>query len=232
MSVIKKFCNGLSAISPKALGLAMGTCALLLGGCGSGTDADQNKQLYKQALATFKRDNQEPAQVTREQIAQVAASTTQPLILVNVEKNKTSALILEIGRNGAVQTFATSARQTISLQNGLARGTRGLGGDLMSVDLGQLPQLIARTSSGQTNREMRFLNGEDVTVRYAFSCSVTSTRVSSHPANYNVIESCSQTNGKVTFTNSYDVTRHGKVTASRQWFGPTQEYITLQHIRL
>lgn len=230
--MIKQIRTGLAMTAPKALILALGASAMTLAGCGSSTDANQNRQLFSQILGTVKGGKKAPAQVTPEQIAQVAANSTQPLILVNVEKNKSSALIVEIGRNGAVQTFATSARQTIALQNGMARGTRGLGGDLMSVDLGQLPSLIARHASGTTEKEMRFLNGEDITVRYKFTCSVSSSPESSKPVTYSVVEDCAQTNGKVTFTNTYTVSPGGHVTSSRQWFGPTQEYIRLQHIRL
>lgn len=230
--MIKQIRKGLAATSPKVMLLALGASAMTLAGCGSSSDANQNRQIVSQVIGTFKGGKKTAPQVTQEQIAQVVASTTQPLVFVNVEKNKSSALIIEIGRNGAVQTFGTSARQTIALQNGMARGTRGLGGDLMSVDLGQLPSLIARHASGATQREMRFLDGEDVTVRYQFNCSVSSSRVSSKPVSYNVVESCEQTNGKVRFTNTYSVSRQGNVTKSRQWFGPTLEYIALQHIRL
>ncbi|MDA7427667.1 YjbF family lipoprotein [Primorskyibacter aestuariivivens] len=232
MSVIKQVLGGKSIASPKALAAMLGTVAMVLTGCGSGTEADQNRKITKQVLGTLKGGGKSaPSQVTQEQVQQAVATSTQPLILVNLEKAKSSTLLVEIGRNGPVQAFATSARQTISLQNGMARGTRGLGGDLMSVDLGGLPQLIASKSGGTVQREIRVLDGEDATLRLGFSCSVTSTRSSHKPVLYQMTESCQQSGGSIQFTNSYTVNGAGTVLKSRQWFGPHLDYIAVQHLK-
>lgn len=233
MSVIKQVLGGGKSASPKALAvMLLGTVAISLSGCGSGTDADRNRQLLDQVLGTVKGGKSEAQKVTPDQIQKVAATSTAPVVLVSLEKADSSALLVEIGRNGPVQTFATSARQTISLQNGLARGSRGLAGDLMSVDLGGLAQLIAATSGGTVQREIRVLDGEDATLRLGFTCSVTATRSSHKPVLYEMTESCSQTDGTREFTNRYTVTAAGTVVKSRQWFGPHLEYIGIQHIKL
>ena len=230
--MIKQVPGGKAIASPKALAAMLGAVAMVLTGCGSGTDADQNRKITQQVLGTFKGGKSAPSQVTQEQIQQAVATSTQPLILVDLEKAKSRTMLVEIGRNGSVQAFATSARQTISLQNGMARGTRGLGGDLMSVDLGGLPHLIASKSSGTVQREIRVLDGEDATLRLGFVCSVTSTRSSHKPVLYEMSESCQQSGGSIQFTNSYTVNGAGTVLKSSQWIGPHLEYITIQHLKL
>lgn len=230
--MIKQIPGGTAIASPKALAAMLGAVAMLLTGCGSGTDADQNRRITKQVLGTFKGGKSAPPQLTEAQIQQAVATSTQPLILVDLEKAKSRTTLVEIGRNGPVQAFATSARQTISLQNGMARGTRGLGGDLMSVDLGGLPHLIASKSSGTVQREIRVLDGEDATLRLGFGCSVTSTRSSHKPVLYELTETCQQSGGSIRFTNSYTVNGAGTVVKSRQWFGPHLNYITIQHLKL
>lgn len=208
-------------------------CAMILQGCSSGDEGSE--------LNTYVRDfaaqrlsggsSAGPARVTEAQIRQAAAKIKQPLVLIDFPKTKSNALIVEIGRNGAVHTYATSARQTVSFQSGLARGSRGLGGDLMSSDLGELPRLIAQRRGGVIHREMRFLNGEDQTVRYHFSCEVTVGATSGSPRTTEMTEECTQINGLQSFTNSYAVNGNGRVLKSTQWFGPSLGDAVIRQIR-
>ena len=196
---------------------------MILQGCSSGGEGSElNKYVRDFATQRISGGSSDgPARVTPAQVQQVAAKVKQPLVLIDFPKIKSNALILEIGRNGPVQTYATSARQTVSLQNGLARGSRGLGGDLISSDLGELPRLIAQRRGGIIHREMRFLDGEDQTVRFHFSCDVTVGATSGTPRTTAMTEECTQINGLRSFTNSYAVDGNGRVLKSKQWFGPS-----------
>lgn len=208
-------------------------CAFLLSACSSGGEGSDVGALARdyaaQKLGGKKAAG--PQRITPQQIQQVAAQTKQPLVLIDFPAKQSNALIIEIGRNGPVQTYATSARQTVSLENGLARGSRGLGGDLMSADLGRLPQLIAQRRGGIIHRELRFLDGEDVTVRYHFSCKLEVGRTSGTPRTTAMTEDCTQINGLTNFINTYEVNGNGRVLKSKQWFGPTLGDAVIQQIR-
>lgn len=198
-------------------------CVATLSACSSGDEGNDAASLVREYLTdkVSGKGNAAPKRVSPEQIKQVAAQSAQPIVLIDFANTGNNALIAEIERNGPVHTYATSARQTVSFENGLVRGTRGLGGDLMSVELGSLPELVARRHSGATRREMRFLNGEDITVRYQFTCSVQAGAPSGQPRTTPMSESCTQTDGNIRFTNTYQVDGHGRVLNSRQWLGPS-----------
>ncbi|MGY3438430.1 MULTISPECIES: YjbF family lipoprotein [unclassified Marinovum] len=210
----------------KLAGLA---CAALLAACSSaeeGTDA--GKIVRDAALSKFRGEKTSGStRVSAEQVRQLAANATKPMILIDLPDRGANGVLVEIGRNGRVQAFASSARQTVSLENGLVRATRGLGGDLMSAELGNLPHLIAHRQSGATQREMRFLNGEDITVRMRFSCSVQA----SGSRATTITETCTQQNGPVQFTNSYSVNGSGRVLSSEQWLGADIGPAKIQHLK-
>lgn len=208
-------------------------CSLVLAACSSGGEGSEVSKLVRDYAAQKIGGNKAagPQRVTPQQIQQVAAQSKQPLVLIDFPAKKSNALIIEIGRNGPVQTYATSARQTVSLENGLARGSRGLGGDLMSADLGRLPNLIAQRRGGIVHRELRFLNGEDVTVRYHFSCKVDVGPTGGTPRTTAMTEDCTQINGLTSFINTYEVNGNGRVLKSKQWFGPTLGDAVIQQIR-
>ncbi|TNF20175.1 MAG: hypothetical protein EP318_12325 [Rhodobacteraceae bacterium] len=208
-------------------------CSLLLAACSSGGEGSDITK-YVREFAAQKIGGSSaggPQRITPQQIQQVAAKSKQPLVLIDFPEKKSNALIIEIARNGAVQTYATSARQTVALENGLARGSRGLGGDLMSADLGRLPHMIAQRRGGINHREMRFLNGEDITVRFHFSCKVEVGPTGGNPRTTTMTEDCTQINGLASFTNTYQVNGAGRVLKSEQWFGPSHGQAVIQQIR-
>ncbi|WP_323763779.1 YjbF family lipoprotein [Marinovum sp.] len=214
--------------------LALG-CATLLAACSGGENLSSDAgSLVRDTFANrlSGRGNSGPARVTPEQAQQAAAQSTQPLVLIDFPRVGSNALILKIAQNGPVTTFATASRQTVSLENGLARGSRGLGGDLMSASFGNLPSLIANRRSGTIRREMRFLDGEDITVRFQFTCEVQvdgpSPVVKGTTA---MIETCKEDGTWFVFNNKYAVDGRGRVVASEQWFGNRLGMANLKHLR-
>ena len=211
--------------------LAATGLAVLLSACTSGEDFTDTVAIGREVLSrTISPDTSDvPQQITPAQLQQIAAATDLPIVLFSSETSGSSAALVQIERNGNVRTYATAARQTVALQNGLVRGTRGLGDDLMSVDLGSLPALVAARRSGTTEREIRFLDGEEVTDRLRFTCTVQAA-----PADgglTTMTETCRQQNGPERFTNTYQVDGRGRVVGSRQWLSRLQGYATIRQIR-
>lgn len=210
-------------------------CASVLAACSGGARVGSDRgDLIRNTLTNrlTGKTAQAPGRITPEQASQAAAQATQPLMLIDLPLINANALIAKIGENGPVETFATASRQTVSTQNGLVRGTRGLGGDLMSVNLGSLPNLVANRRAGTSRREMRFLNGEDITLRYKFTCDVQvdgpSTVVKGTTA---MIETCREDGTWFLFNNKYHVDGRGRVVTSEQWLGHRNGVAKLQQLR-
>lgn len=210
-------------------------CATLLAACSGGEKVGSDTGTLVRNTLSSKLTGQQsagPTRVTAEQASQAAAQATQPLVLIDFPRIESNALIAKIGANGPVDTYATASRQTVSLQNGLARGSRGLGGDLMSVSFGALPSLIANRRAGTIAREMRFLNGEDITVRYRFTCEVQVDGPSaSGKGTTAMIETCRENDTWFIFNNKYHVDGRGRIVRSQQWFGNRLGMAKLQQLR-
>ncbi|MCJ7871002.1 MULTISPECIES: YjbF family lipoprotein [unclassified Marinovum] len=204
----------------------------LLAACSGGGEGRDGPELIRNAVVErFGPNGRGPVRVTPAQVQQLTARATNALILIDFPKTQSNAVLVRIGQNRSVETYATAARQTLSMENGLLRGTRGMGGDLMSADLGRLPQLIARRQSGSTQREVRILNGEDITVRQQFSCDVAVTGTGGAPRVTTMTENCTQQNGNIRFTNTYDVDGQGRVVSSDQWASNYLGQVKIQQLR-
>ncbi|WP_417523413.1 YjbF family lipoprotein [Marinovum sp.] len=210
-------------------------CASVLAACSGGERVGSDRgDIIRNSLTNrlSGKTAQAPSRITPEQASQAAALATQPLMLIELPQIGSNALIAKIGENGPVETFATASRQTVSTQNGLVRGTRGLGGDLMSADLGSLPHLVANRRSGTTQRELRFLNGEDITVRYRFTCEVQVEGPSSViKGTTTLLETCQENGTWFRFKNKYHVDGRGRVAGSEQWLGNGNGTVTLRQLR-
>lgn len=94
------------------------------------------------------------------------------------------------------------------------------------------PGLIASRSPGKIAREMRFLDGEDITLRYRFTCEVQvdgpSPTVKGTTA---MIETCREDNSWFIFNNKYNVDPSGRIVSSQQWFGKRLGMAKLQQLR-
>jgi len=167
--------------------------------------------------------------------ARMLATTAQPLILVVNEETRQSSYLVEIERNGAYQSFATSQRRVFVLSEGMVTATRGLGNDLMSADLATATAVVRSRQAGEASRVMRFLDGEWQTVSRRFECSVTlgdTVRVTFGEVDtsaVSVVEAC--TGDGVSFSNLYAVSPGGDIVQSRQWLGDGLGYVQIQQVR-
>ena len=208
--------------SGKRLALAISAVALLTA-CGNDESVERNRNAFKSVINQITNRQQAPQRVTQEQIAQVLSTTAEPVYLIEVETAKTSALFTRIAQNGAVSTYGTRARQSFSVENGVLRGTRAFGDDLMSTELDALRLSLSSGEATSGQRVMRYLNGASERVEITFNCT--------YSGGSEVIESCSEVGGSRTFSNSYSRDDHGNVYASRQWVSPLVGYMRFKRLQ-
>lgn len=206
--------------------------ALPLAACGN----DPNQNLFGKGMTKRLTTKKEaPKQVTQQDVNSALSGTSGPLEFITREDKSAWSFILQIETNGPYATFGNSARQTLTMRNGVVTSTRGLGGDLMSSDLTGVLPLIQGRRAGTATRIMRHLNGEDETVETAFSCTVTPGKMAPvklgavNTSARQVTERC--TSDKVTFTNTYLVDSGGRSLGSRQWLSPEQGSLLFQTLR-
>ena len=208
----------------------MGRIGLLLwagafvAGCGNDNRVSASREFLTNITSQIgNRRDSTPSQVTAAQVAQAQASLDVPILLVEIENLKSTGLFPQIAQNGNVVTFATGARQSLALENGMLRGTRALGDDLMSAELGPLRDAIGSGTDTGGQRTLRFLNAASERYELSVNC-----RYDTGPV---VTETCTQPGGAPAFTNTYEVNRDGIVVSSRQWVSPTIGYIKIQRIQ-
>jgi hypothetical protein len=155
--------------------------------------------------------------LTRDVIDQV----TVPYAMVGIERRGAYASMTLAGQNRSYDSWVTSDGAGIVLQNGLLTGTKGLGADLLTADLGGLDQLLT-TAAGQATRIHRFLDGEGRVFAINYSCTLSSagtedvTIIGKTYATRVISESCAS--NQDSFENRYWFGRSdGVMWQSRQW---------------
>lgn len=151
-----------------------------------------------------------------------------PAIVVSVEDRFVATGFLRQSArtqgNATVETWISPDNVALYLQQGIVVGTRGLGGDMMAADVSQPAALILTRRTGQVQRFMSFLDGNDqVTVR-SYVCDIESRGGRDVDLGYAVVptdlmqEHCA--NPDQDFQNLYWVAvSTGQIVQSRQWAG-------------
>ncbi len=202
---------------------AMVTC-MLLAACGTPQSGPREASIGGAVVQSLRgligpKPVKVSAAALRSQITPALLSQLSGSVLLS-EINGAGAVMAQDGRNGAMITYIDSGRIGVSLVDGIVVGTRGLGNDLMTSDVGDLR---ARMRSGGTaTRINRRMTGENGIVVTSFECEL------SQQGNQ-VTEACYGPSAK--FENTYLLDRAGQVAASRQWLGPETGYGTFERIR-
>ncbi|GAA4226759.1 hypothetical protein GGQ68_004763 [Sagittula marina] len=214
---------------------------LALGAAACGSDRDIQSAAFA-SLGQLFTPKQAPAPVTDAQILEALQINAKPLILVEFEeRNNAQGLLAQVETNGAYYTFGNQSRNVIVLRDGMITATRGLGGDLMSVEEDALLSLIHGRRAGQASYVQRFLLPEAVTQELDFQCAarpVGSKRVTRGLVNEEattVKVDCygkdTETDAQIEFTNSYAVSSSGVILSARQWVGSYLGHIETQYLR-
>lgn len=146
-------------MSRRARLLVFAVLALSLAGCGSNLP-----------IRTLERLTGAPPGVKQDEMQHLVAAGADRLILRLPQQNM-SSLLLEAGNRDGVRRWRTLDNVQIYTKDGQIIGTRGLGHDLMSADIGTA-ELIAAGRAGQGIRIHRALDGEDRLEIRSYVCDV------------------------------------------------------------
>ncbi|NCT12315.1 MAG: YjbF family lipoprotein [Rhodobacterales bacterium] len=165
--------------------------------------------------------------------AQIDRATT-PLMLVEVPARGAQATLIPSGQNGGVQSWRTGDNVGLSFDGGVLVGTRGLGDDLMAADVTGTLAALAGGPSQQYPRIHSYLDGENQTQFRAFLCDMagpvaeTVTIFGRAVPTRRFDETCHSVGLQT--ANSYRVGADGTMWTSRQWIGPTLEYLMTERL--
>jgi len=82
------------------------------------------------------------------------------------------AALTRANTRGATTTWISPGKVTLSLENDILVGTRGLGNDLMGADVAGVRNAI-RAGSGSATRVHSYLDGEDKITSLTLECTYT-----------------------------------------------------------
>ncbi|TNF19055.1 MAG: hypothetical protein EP318_16455 [Rhodobacteraceae bacterium] len=109
------------------------------------------------------------SQITRAQLDQVK----EPLLLAEIKQLGTAAGVTPLAQNGDVVTWQTGDRVTLSFRDGVLVGSRGLGQDLISADVGNTLVALRGGAAGYYPKFHSYLDGEHQTQFRSFQCRIT-----------------------------------------------------------
>ena len=225
--------------------------SLVLGGCGSDTDA---VELPKITASLLKNSGKQlgaklggsketaPAAKTAAQtdpnavVSKALAATKGPIALVVRIETKAVLAISPVGQNGDYVTWGSAPGQGLTFQRGVLANTRGLGEDLMASRIDAAVSAITARRNATYKREHFYLGNLGQSTSLVLDCSLTrgkSEQVKLGAINANAVimkESCKR--GEIAFNNVYWVDGNGRVLKSSQWVGQRIGSLAIQNLRL
>jgi len=215
---------------------------LALAGCTSNkTEQPLSRQMLAAAKTAFAEKPDTESQrraaeaISREQFIGIG---TGPLILVDVESNRQYATLNQISQNGEYAVFMSLDQKSLTFSKGVLSASRGLGDDLMALDMAQTRAALqaARPGTTATRRVHYRLDGEGVMQKAAYDCRLTARGledlVSIHKK-FRLLrydETCHQAGqAAISYTNNYWLDPRSKVIwKSRQWVSPRAGYLGIE----
>lgn len=206
-------------------GLAL-ALAFTLAGCGDLYDTSERRELILSELSNLV-DPPERATIAemRGFIPYALSHTDRPLILLEQPSLDQAEFFVQEAVNREVRVFGSDTQTTVALRGPVIIESRGFGWDLMSSDVGALPEMLRTGQGGDFERVMRYLDGQDHTYAYRFRCNL---RRSDRRADA-YLEYCGS--AELEIVNEYVVDGSNKITEARQWIGPSNDYMVVRYLR-
>jgi len=95
-----------------------------------------------------------------------------PVMQVGVEAAGTATFARRETLRGGIATFLTPDGVAVIVQDGMLRGTRGLGADMLASDIAASRELVLSMRSGRVERLHSFLDGEDRAAMRRYVCDI------------------------------------------------------------
>ncbi|MBN8189833.1 YjbF family lipoprotein [Salipiger thiooxidans] len=207
--------------------------ALLIAGCGS--DRNEFSELWNTPIKRLWQGEEDRGNVRAALTPEVLAQIGRPTILLTVpgRENVESPFFAE-ERNGDTVTWLSVNNEFLLLQDGVLSGTRGLGGDLMNADLGEVHEALAGRRT-QAVRIHRMLDGENHIVAESYVCDYAQRPERVAVGAYltqvqatQIDETC--TGVERVFENRYWLSGRGTIVRARQWAGEPLGYLEYERL--
>jgi len=154
------------------------------------------------------------------------------LLRVSIIAREATALVIPAGTNGTKTTWFSEDGLSVTFDQGVLIGTRGLGDDLMGANVsGTISSL---RTGGNYLKTMQFLDGLDQIETQTFECiavpirTETITIIERDQAATVTEETCS--GSEQLFKNTYWTGPDGVVWQARQWVSPDVGYLGYQRL--
>ncbi len=214
--------------------------AALLSACGSAPDvsdttvaAEATRNLFTSGFGLARKPASTAPTGARLQAIQTAlAQSAVPVYGVKVDKLRFNGFVAPYGINGSIRTWASTAYQTVSMNDGVLVATRGFGSDMMSAVAPSIGQISS--GNGFFHRVYYYLDGADQPQRLDFDCNFStagSETIDLYGQGYvarRVNESCA--NPDTRFENAYWFDGSGKLRQSDQFVSVQVATMRLQRL--
>lgn len=207
----------------------------VLAACGSGSDAPQpDPDRIPDGSEVLAQASLVPGAPAGGLTVADFAAVRQPLALVTVERNDALATVTIEARNGDVIDWRSFDGVGLSLRRGILIATRGLGADVMTIDVTETLEAIAGQRM-ETTRIHRRLDGQFQTQTDVYVCEVSRAGPESVASLgrqmrlRRITETCTGTAHD--FENTYWVGGDGIIWVSRQWVSPEIGLLRVDRIR-
>jgi Group 4 capsule polysaccharide lipoprotein gfcB, YjbF len=206
--------------SPSNLILSL-LCGLALAACGTESQGP-GAQVLQNARSLFAAGARATPPGPDDLLTRdVIDTVTVPYGMIGIERRGAYASMTLAGQNGAFDSWVTSDGAGVVLQGAVLTGTKGLGPDLVTADIGALAQGFG-SSGGPSSRTHRYLDGEGRAFTLTYTCTISAagdeniTIVGKTYATRIVTETCES--AQESFENRYWIGKNdGIVWQSRQW---------------
>ena len=216
----------------------IGCLAALLAACSGGDERPTlNLQIYEavreKAVERLEPKTERPP-VTRAALDELEGAFQE----IVIERNNQLAYlyvggVLQDPAVGTTVIWRSEDNVGLTLRNDVLIATRGIGGDLISSDVAQVPSKIGPVGGGE--RRMFFLAHDNQSVPITFACEVETlgtvnvTIVERTHRTRHVQERCEGSQGQI--VNDYWIDSRDQLAwQSRQWAGPDVGYVRFRRL--
>ena len=220
-------------------GFCLGSILLLFAACSSKIESSQDMLVVEQLKLIFNKNEVNERIDPRKVITRsMIEESNIPLILIEIVDENQIATLSAFPGSTLNEVWLSADGRTVTTQNGMLIGTRGMNYDLMGADVGAASYSLEKTISGKKEPHHRRLfkylaaDNQDKIIEYSCVFSKESQEtifIFEKPyKTLRVSESCES--GGLQFKNTYWVEKNGMIRKSQQWHGQNIGLILIERV--
>jgi hypothetical protein len=220
-------------------GFCLGSILLLFAACSSKIEPSQDMLVVEQLKLIFNKNEVNERIDPRKVITRSMIDESNiPLILIEILDENQIATLSAFPGSTLNEVWLSADGRTVTTQNGMLIGTRGMNYDLMGADVGAASYSLEKTISGKREPHHRRLfkylaaDNQDKIIEYSCVFSKESQEtifIFEKPyKTLRVSESCES--GGLQFKNTYWVEKNGMIRKSQQWHGQNIGLILIERV--